>query len=200
MQAHTSRHAGEVPVAMGKPLPSMKSVMRFASLFVLVGALGATVYAVDIPLGSSAHATGCPVTSVQDIPYGNEALQVVLPQNGKFVFQPGGPGFVDHDGALGIKIGWERLKKGQLRVGGRKLNGPAPPARAYIYDYGDIGFQPMYLVFPTPGCWEITGAVANTSLTFVVLVEKIGHGPSWQFEGPPQTWRVTTDSGAYESH
>jgi hypothetical protein len=86
---------------------------------------------------------------------------------------------VDHDGALGIKWAFDRLKPGRLFVGGRRLDAAAGPARAYIYDYGDSGFQPIYLVFPTPGCWEISAGVgaAASPLTFVVLVEKVGAGP-----------------------
>jgi hypothetical protein len=119
----------------------------------------------------------------------NESLNVNLPA--KFVFRPGGPGFVDADGALGMKVGWERKKKGHLQVSGRRIDASAPPARAYIYDYGDIGFQPIYLVFPTPGCWEITGEVSGGRLTFVTLVEKIAEGPSWRFNGPQRGWRVS---------
>jgi hypothetical protein len=119
----------------------------------------------------------------------NESLNVNLPA--KFVFRPGGPGFVDADGALGMKVGWERKKKGHLQVSGRRIDASAPPARAYIYDYGDIGFQPIYLVFPTPGCWEITDEVSGGRLTFVTLVEKIAEGPSWRFNGPQRGWRVS---------
>jgi hypothetical protein len=123
--------------------------------------------------------------------YGNDALEVVLNPGSKFVFAPGGAGFVDRDGALGIKVGWERKKKGPLQISGRRLDGPASPARAYIYDYGDSGFQPIYLVFPTPGCWEITGRVADASLTFIAVVEKIGEGPAWKFEGLERGWRIS---------
>jgi len=123
--------------------------------------------------------------------YSNNALEVVLNPGSKFVFAPGGPGFVDYDGALGIKVGWERKKKGQLRISGRRLDGDAKRVRAYIYDYGDIGFQPIYLVFPTPGCWEVTGHVADASLTFVTSVEKVGEGPGWKFEGLERGWRVS---------
>jgi hypothetical protein len=119
----------------------------------------------------------------------NDSLNVNLPA--KFVFRPGGPGFVDADGALGMKVGWERKKKGHLQVSGRRIDASAPPARAYIYDYGDTGFQPIYLVFPTPGCWEITGEVSGGRLTFVTLVEKIAEGPSWRFDGPQRGWRVS---------
>lgn len=134
----------------------------------------------------------CPITYPEGGIRGNEALQAVLPPGGKFTFIPGGGGFVDHDGALGIKFAWNRLKPGQLNVGGRRLDGEAPPARGYFSDgYGEIGAESMYLVFPTPGCWEITGTVGGSSLTFVLLVEKIGEGPSWRFEGPPRGWRVS---------
>lgn len=125
--------------------------------------------------------------------YGNEALQAVLPGAGKFVFRPGGAGFVDRDGALGIKFAWDRLIAGALSVGGRRLDGEAGPARAYMSSgYGDIGFQPIYLVFPTPGCWEIIGRIGEAKLTFVLLVEKIGDGPSWRFEGLQRGWRQTS--------
>jgi hypothetical protein len=90
-----------------------------------------------------------------------------------------------------MKVAWSRKKKGHLQVSGKRLDGIAPPARAYIYDYGDDGFQPIYLVFPTPGCWEITGEVADGLLTFITLVEKIGDGPSWRFEGLGRGWRVS---------
>ena len=135
----------------------------------------------------------CPVTVVnggKGGTYGNDVLEVELwPQD--FVFKPGGPGFVDSDGALGMKVGWKRKKRGHLEVGGRRLDGEAKPVRAYFGDAGEIGGQPTYLVFPTPGCWQVTGYVGDGSLTFVVSVEKIGEGPSWRFNGPPAGMRVS---------
>jgi hypothetical protein len=137
----------------------------------------------------------CAVTHPQGGIFGNDSLEAVLPPDGTFVFFPGGAGFTDFDGALGIKFGWNRLIKGTLYVGGRRLDGDAGPARAYLSDgYGDIGFQPIYLVFPTPGCWEITGGVGDARLSFVLWVEKQGDGPSWQFEGLPRGWRLTMRS------
>ena len=135
-------------------------------------------------------APDCPITQTAGA-YGNDELSTW--SLGKVVFEPGGPGFVDHDGALGIKWPFERLKSGRLYVGGRRLDGAAAPARAYIYDYGDSGFQPIALVFPTPGCWEINAGVgaATTPLTFVVLVEKIGTGPP-RHDGAAAGRRVTT--------
>jgi hypothetical protein len=40
-------------------------------------------------------------------------------------------------------------------------------------NYGDSGFQPVSISFPTEGCWEITGSVGDASLTIVTLVEKV---------------------------
>ena len=139
----------------------------------------------------------CPITQEPKGEVGNDALTAFPPATGKFIFQPGGAGFVDRDGALGIKFAWRRHQAGRLSVGGRRLDGEAAPARAYIYDYGDNGFQPMYLVFPTPGCWEITGIVGDAvdaAVTFVIFVEKIGDGPTWRFDGLDAGWRVSSRS------
>jgi hypothetical protein len=166
---------------------------------ILIGALLATFHGSE---PGSVHAaavastrTGsfvCPVTVVNGS-YGNNSVRVNLWPEGKFVFAPNGPGFVDRDGALGMKVGWGLRKKGTLSVTGRRLDDMAPPARAYISrSYDDyVGGMSLYLVFPTPGCWEITGSVADESLTFVTLVECIGEGPASRFNGPPRGWRVT---------
>jgi hypothetical protein len=123
----------------------------------------------------------------------NDALQAAMPFEGRFVFSPDGPGFVDQDGALGIKFLWMRRRPGSLLVGGRRLDGDAGPARAYMSGgYGRKGFMPIYLIFPTPGCWEITGRIGEESLSFVVHVEKVGDGPNWRFDGLPEGWYQTT--------
>jgi hypothetical protein len=125
----------------------------------------------------------------------NEALETTVPPDGRLVFSPRAGGFVDTDGALGIKWPWIRRIPGDLIVGGRRLDGVAAPARAYMnFGYGSRGFQATYLVFPSPGCWEITGRIADRSLTFVVQVEQEGNGPSWKYEGLPRDgfWYQTT--------
>jgi hypothetical protein len=56
-------------------------------------------------------------------------------------------------------------------VTGRRLDGSTPPARGQVPSgYGDTGFQSNGVIFPTAGCWVITGKVGSTSLTFVTLV------------------------------
>lgn len=167
---------------------------RVAVLGLAVALATSATAAPNAPSPEAPISASCSVTRLEGGLYGSDTLKAVLPADGKFVFAPGGPGFVDQDGALGTKLAWERRKRGRLFVGGRRLDGPAPPARAYIYDRRESGFQPTYLVFPRPGCWEITGSVADASLTFVVLVEKIGDGPTWRYGGPPRGWRVSTRS------
>lgn len=86
----------------------------------------------------------------------------------------GGPGFWGDDGSLSMKWPWYRGVDGDITIDGRRLDGDAPPAWAEIPDgYGDSGFQPMGLVFPTVGCWEVTGRVGDESLTFVTLVIEV---------------------------
>jgi hypothetical protein len=82
-------------------------------------------------------------------------------------------GFINEDGSVGMKFGWWRAAPGKLRITGRRLDAPAPPARATVPDgYGETGFQSSGVDFPTEGCWEVTGVLPTTRLTFVTLVKK----------------------------
>jgi len=104
------------------------------------------------------------------------ALRVGLWPDGTVVFQPGGPGSIDPDGSLGMKFPWWRENglRGKLKIHGRRLDAPAPPLRAYIPDgYGNTGFQSTELIFPAEGCWEVTGEVGDTLVTFVTRVVRI---------------------------
>lgn len=116
--------------------------------------------------------------------YGNRQVSIGpfgLWPEGTVVFKPGGAGFVTRDGSLGMKFGWQRGVRGQLRIEGHRLDASAPPLRSEVPEgYGDLGFQPTYLIFPTPGCWEVTGRVGEASVTFVTRVVKIGDGPAWR--------------------
>lgn len=124
------------------------------------------------------------VEQVEPGSYGNRQVSVGpfgLWPNGTVVFKPGGAGFVTRDGSLGMKFGWQRGVRGQLRIEGRRLDAPASPLRAEVRNgYEDVGFQATYVVFSTPGCWEVTGRVGDASVTFVTMVVKIGDGPAWR--------------------
>jgi hypothetical protein len=90
---------------------------------------------------------------------------------GTVSYPRGGPGIVLADGSLQVKVGWFRGVKGKLTIEGRRLDARGSPLRARIPDgYGDIGWQATGVIFPTPGCWEVTGRVQETRLTFVVNV------------------------------
>jgi hypothetical protein len=74
-------------------------------------------------------------------------------------------------GAIVMKFPWDRAVRGRLHITGRRIDAEAPPLRALLPDYGVTGFQASALIFPTEGCWEITGRIAQrTSLTFVTRV------------------------------
>lgn len=143
---------------------------------------------------SAQVADSCPVTVPNGVnagdqgdlnSHGNTSVSVGpfgLWPDGTVIFKPGGAGFLTPDGALGMKFGWQRGIRGKLRIEGRRLDADAPPLRSEFVDYGDIGFQATYVIFPTPGCWEVTGRVSDASVTFVTRVLKVGDGPSWRRE------------------
>jgi hypothetical protein len=140
----------------------------------------------------------CPITTFDmaesEGRYGNDALETAFVPGQPVLFSEDSAGFVESDGSLGVKWWWNRLVAGRLLIGGRRLDAEAPPLRAYISTYyGDIGFQPVNLVFPTVGCWEVTGSVAGQTLTFVVQVDKHGLGPGTRGDGVPEGYYVTDD-------
>jgi len=121
--------------------------------------------------------------------YGNALLSVGpfgLWPNGTVVFKPGGAGFQTKEGALGMKFGWTRGIRGKINVTGRRIDADAPPLRFETNQTNDAhstGFLASYLLFSTPGCWEVTAQVGDredSRITFVTRVEKIGDGPAWR--------------------
>lgn len=75
------------------------------------------------------------------------------------------------DDSLVVKVPWTRGVAGRLTINGRRLDAVAPPLRAWIpRGYGRRGFQSTAVVFPTAGCWEVTGRVGGVSLTVVTKV------------------------------
>jgi hypothetical protein len=115
--------------------------------------------------------------------YGNALLSVGpfgLWADGTIVFRPGGAGFVTPDGALAMKFGWMRAVPGKLNVSGRRIDSEAAALRSDIpCCYDATGFQASALIFPTPGCWEVTAQIGDredSKLTFVTRVVKIGNG------------------------
>ena len=123
---------------------------------------------------------GCPVTipngsqpygkTVEEDPnfHGNGQLWTKLWPNGKIYLST-----ADRmpDGSFTQKWYFERGVHGILTVEGHRLDAESAPLRADIPDgYGDAGLQVLALIFPTTGCWEVTGRVGDASLTFVTEV------------------------------
>jgi hypothetical protein len=123
----------------------------------------------------SRHVSGI---SAESFNHGNAAIRVSLWPQGKLVAGPlpdgGSLAVIQPDGSIDAKLGWWRGVEGKLAIAGRRLDGPAPPLRAHIPDgYGvSGGFQPTGVIFPTGGCWKVTGTVGGDSLSFVVNVIK----------------------------
>jgi hypothetical protein len=159
--------------------------IRVAALLLVMSALGCsnsdTAEQSQATTASAAQEAatveGCPVTKPNGMTppgetpgprhHGNGSLWTVLyyptlPVTGRNR-QP--------DGSIDEKFPWWRGVSGNLSIRGRRIDGSAPPLRARIPSgYGDSGFQASAIIFPTEGCWRVTGSVGLTALTFVVLV------------------------------
>jgi hypothetical protein len=73
-----------------------------------------------------------------------------------------------------MKFGWWRGVSGKLTIEGFRLGASVPPIQTSVPDgYGETGFQATGILFPSEGCWQITGRVGEASLTFVTLVIKV---------------------------
>ena len=172
--------------------------MRSEAIFVIVGFL--TLVATPNPAERASSPppqtnADCAVTIANGIvagehhsdpgSYGNAQVSVGLWRDGIVVFEPGGAGFITRDGSLGMKFGWRRGISGQLKVEGHRVDAVAPPLRSEVPSgYGDRGFQATYVIFPTPGCWEVAGGVDDATVTFITRVAQIGDGPAWRRDVP----------------
>jgi hypothetical protein len=135
---------------------------------------------------AAAPITGpCPVTVPDadvrtyagEFNHGDAALAVHLWPKGRLLAGPLPDGSawaeIRPDGSIYAKLGWWRGDGGQLRIEGRRLDGPAPPLRAEIpAGYGPTGFQATALIFPSTGCWQVVGTTGDARLEFVTLVRK----------------------------
>lgn len=193
---NTSKTTSTIPPSPVKPTDSPLSPSPTA--------LSETPSPTPVPLTKAAIAS-CPVSqpNVSQSPsehfvstifgYQNAdgTLFTVFWPGNKVIFSPNGPGQKFPDGSLGMKWPWSRTVPGEVIVDGRRLDAPAPPMPTVILrgppdGYGETGFHPSGLIFPSEGCWEVTGRVGDATLTFVTLVVEVTFEPkrpAWMPEG-----------------
>jgi|SRR2546423_3191496 len=149
---------GSAPVGAGSPTPS-------------VGQCPATTpppVAITPPptAGTGPNATLTFRASPGSFLYGNDALIVLLPNDGTFHPSDSARGL-----AGGVKLGWWRIAPGDLTITTRRRDASSTPLPADVPSgYGDVGFQATGVNFPAAGCWEVVGVVGGHTLTFVVAV------------------------------
>jgi hypothetical protein len=98
--------------------------------------------------------------------YGVDDLWAVVDPDNVAARQP--------DGRAGMKVGWWRLRHGQLRIRAERLDGRGT-AEAHIPDgYGPDGFQSSGVYFSANGCWRVIGTLGDTAVSFVVIVAADG--------------------------
>jgi hypothetical protein len=71
----------------------------------------------------------------------------------------------------GVKVGWFRPAGAELKITGRRMDGPAPPLEAHASCCYPTRFQASGVYFPSEGCWEVSAKAAESELSFVVWVE-----------------------------
>lgn len=121
------------------------------------------------------EAATCPVTVLRtgEWAYGDKYIAAVLAgwPSGMLEFHQGGPGLMLPDGSLHMMLAWRRGVYGTpLTISGKRLDASASALRARISHSDDIGGESSTVIFPTPGCWQVTGKIGDHEVTFVVLV------------------------------
>ena len=71
-----------------------------------------------------------------------------------------------------FKVAWFRPAGTDLKLGGRRLDAPAPPP---VLEAGTGAqyrhrFTPSFMTFPSEGCWEIVAKADNSEARFVIKV------------------------------
>lgn len=161
--------------------------MRWLAVLLVVGAAGCAPSAVGPPQGAGP----CPVTTPPPVAmtapptagvgpnpsltfraapgsflYGNDALIVLLPDDGTFH-----PSDAERGLPGGVKLGWWRIAHGDLTITTRRLDAASTALPADVPSgYGDFGFQATGVNFSAAGCWQVVGAVAGRTLEFIVDV------------------------------
>lgn len=169
-----------------RPLHLPASLVLCLVLFTTLGATAGTSSAAQIatifPSQLAARATGtpgeCAVTPYAD--WGlTDPFTSTWYHNGQLAAGPDrayyGQWFAGSDG---MKVQWRVPIVRELTVVGHRLDGSAPPLEFSTPPGGYLGgFTPSMMVFPTEGCWEVTGRIPTQELRFVVYVHPATEAP-----------------------
>ncbi len=162
------------------PVPTASTGSAMGATSESQGALGADTSATGSVKRDGGVPVTCPVTVPHHGPgsaddrYGDKGLSTELWPAGVV---NAGLNYVQSDGSIRMKFPWWREPGvvGKLIITGKRLDGVSPDLSSEIPPaYGQSGFQATYLVFPTEGCWQVTGEAGNARLTFVTWVTKYG--------------------------
>ena len=154
-----------------------EKALLFGAVLLLIGVQPGAGGALPASSGKRIALRICPVTLPDPGPantIGNQSLTTALfPHNVVIAIRP----FLRQDGTVKLKWPWWRDTPGELTVSGRRLDAKATPLKVEIAaGNGLTGVQPTYLIFPTGGCWRITGRVGSSQpLSLVTLVVKAPH-------------------------
>ena len=80
-----------------------------------------------------------------------------------------------------LKVLWYTEHPGELELAGRRIDGPGTLTADVPPGYDAVDYQPSLILFPEPGCWEITGSVGERTLRIVAEVLSAAQHP---FSGP----------------
>jgi hypothetical protein len=168
---------------MSRHLLVLTLALLCASLAACGAGSGSATRTVARTAQTAAPSPGCPITipngrkppgerpSLED--HGNGALWTALPPDGKIV---AGRPFVLPDGSIRIKFPWwgSRRAGAHLTISGSSIQPRGGLTQAKISEglTGAPHFWASGVIFPTEGCWRVTGTAGRASLTFVVFVVK----------------------------
>jgi TonB family protein len=77
-------------------------------------------------------------------------------------------------GTLRTKVLWVRPAGTKLTIDARRLDGHAGPIEASVPSGYPWTYQASGLIFPTPGCWQVTGTAGGETLQFVLNIANPG--------------------------
>jgi hypothetical protein len=94
--------------------------------------------------------------------YGKDDLWVMLPPPDLAPIKSGS--------TYSVKVPWWRSVPGDLQMSARRLDGPGTADAEIPSGYGKQGFQVSGLMLSDLGCWEVTGVLGDSVVTFVIDV------------------------------